>query len=165
MKKLWRMIVLTCCCLPLLVLGCTQQQPDTRAADERAIREADSAWSAASAAKDIDRWLSYLAPDASIFPPNSPTIAGSEAIRNSVVQGFASPGNMNSKTDKVEVSRGGDLGYASGTYEFTFNDAKGKPITDRGKYLTLWKKQSDGKWKAVVDMYNSDLPVTPPPSK
>ena len=82
-----------------------------------------------------------------------------------MVQGFASPGNMNSKTDKVEVSRGGDLGYASGTYEFTFNDAKGKPITDRGKYFTLWKKQSDGKWKAVVDMYNSDLPVTPPPSK
>ncbi len=162
MKRHWSMTVLTCCCLALLVLGCTQQQPDTRAADERAIREADSAWSAASAAKDIDHWLSYLAPDALIFPPNSPIITGLEAIRNLVVQGFASPGNMNSKTDKVEVSRGGDLGYAYGAYEYTFKYANGKPVTDHGKFLTVWKKQSDGKWKAVADMFSSDLPIAPP---
>jgi len=165
MKTHWSMTVLTCCCLTLLVPGCTQQRPDTRAADERAIREADSAWSAASGAKDLDRYLSYFAPDASIFPPNAPIIAGLESIRKAVAQYFATTGHMSSRTAKVEVSRGGDLGYASGTYEFTFNDAKGQPVTDRGKYLTVWKKQSDGKWKAVVDMYNSDLPITPPPSK
>lgn len=155
----------TCCFLGLLALGCTQQRPDTRVADERAIRAADSAWSAASAAKDIDHWLSYLAPDALIFPPNSPTITGLETIRNSVVQWFASPGNMNSKTDKVEVSRSGDLGYTYGVYEYTFKGADGETVTDRGKYLTVWKKQSDSKWKALVDIYNSDLPLTPPPSE
>jgi uncharacterized protein (TIGR02246 family) len=157
--------VFTFCCVALLVHGCTQQQPDTRVAEEQAIRGADSAWSAASAAKDVDRWLSYLAPDALIFPPNSPTITGLEAIRSSVVQGFASPGNMNSKTDMVEVSRSGDLGYTYGAYEYTFKSANGETETDRGKYLTVWKKQADGKWKALVDIYNSDLPLTPPSSK
>jgi ketosteroid isomerase-like protein len=144
MKTHLKMTMLTACCLALLVSACTQQHPDTRATDERAIRDADSAWSAASAAKDLDRYLFYFAPEASIF---------------------ATPGNMSSKTAKVDVSRGGDFGYSSGTYEYTFKDAKGKPVIDRGKYLTVWKKQPDGNWKAVADIYNSDLPVTPPPSK
>jgi uncharacterized protein (TIGR02246 family) len=161
MKTYWMMSVQTACCLALFLCGCQQQQPDTRAADERAIREADSAWSAASGAKDLDRYLSYFAPDASIFPSNAPIVTGSETIRKAAVQYFATPGHMSGRTAWVEVSRGGDLGYASGTYEFTFNDAKGKPVTDRGKYLTVWKKQSDGKWKAVADMYNSDLPAAP----
>ena len=34
-----------------------------------------------------------------------------------------------------------------------------KPVTDRGKYLTVFKKQAAGTWKAVEDMINSDLPA------
>jgi ketosteroid isomerase-like protein len=47
----------------------------------------------------------------------------------------------------------------SGTVEVTVNDAKGKPVTDRGKFVEIWKKQADGTWKCVVDMWNSDLPA------
>ncbi len=169
MKRHWSMTVLTCCCLALLSPSCNQKQqpaPDTRAADEATIREADSAWSAAEGARDLDRLLSYYAPDASVFPPNAPIVTGLEAIRKSLVQDFATPDwTLSWKTARVEVSRGSDLGYASGTYEFTSKDAKGNPVTDHGKYLTVWKKQADGKWKAVADMYSSDLPVTPRPSK
>ena len=62
------------------------------------------------------------------------------------------------QSTKVEVARAGDLGYSIGAYELTLNDAKGKPVKDRGKYATVWKKQADGSWKAVVDMFSSDLP-------
>ena len=166
MRTNCRFIVTTSCCLALLAASCTQQQPDTRAADERAIREADSTWSAAVAAKDLDRTLFYYAPDASYFAPNTPIITGLDAIRKICIEDFARPGYALSwKTAKVEVSRGGDLGYTFGTYEFTFNDANSKPVTDHGKYLLVWKKQSDGKWKAAADIFNSDLPTTPPPSK
>ena len=164
MRTHCKSIVITGCYLALLFAGCTQQ-PDTRAADERAIREADSAWSAAAAAKDLDGYMSYFAPDASSFRPNAPIATGLEAIRNAFVQPFATPGSISWKTTNVEVSRAGDLGYAFGTYEGASKDAKGQPVTHRGKYLSVWKKQPDGKWKAVADMYNSDLPVTPPPSK
>ena len=37
--------------------------------------------------------------------------------------------------------------WVSGTYELTMNDASGKPINDRGKYLEVWEKQTDGNWK------------------
>jgi ketosteroid isomerase-like protein len=47
----------------------------------------------------------------------------------------------------------------------TLNDPSGKPIADHGKYLEIWRKQGDGSWKCIVDMFNSDLPGTPPPTK
>jgi hypothetical protein len=59
----------------------------------------------------------------------------------------------------VEVSTAGDLGYTVGTYESTLQDEHGNPVTDRGKYVTVWKKQPDGKWKVVADIFNSDLPA------
>jgi len=42
-------------------------------------------------------------------------------------------------------------------------DASGKTISDKGKYLTVWKKEADGDWKVLVDTYNSDLPPIPSP--
>jgi ketosteroid isomerase-like protein len=54
------------------------------------------------------------------------------------------------------VSSAGDLGYTTGSYEVTVNDAKGNPVTSRGKVVVVWKKQPDGSWKAVLDIWNSD---------
>ena len=51
--------------------------------------------------------------------------------------------------------------YTSGTTEMNFKDASGKTNHDKGKYLTVWKKQADGSWKVLYDMFNSDLPTTP----
>jgi ketosteroid isomerase-like protein len=45
------------------------------------------------------------------------------------------------------------------------SDPSGKPINDRGKYLAVWKKQPDGTWKCVMDIWNSDLPASAPAEK
>ena len=135
-------------------------QPDTRAADERAIRETDMAWSKAAGAKDLDRMLTFFADDASELPPNAPMATGKEALRKVWSEYFATPGFAISwQPTKVDASRGGDLGYSMGTYELTTHDPTGKPVTDRGKYVTIWKKQADGTWKSVTDIFNSDLPA------
>jgi ketosteroid isomerase-like protein len=67
--------------------------------------------------------------------------------------------NYTWKPTKVEVAKSGDLGYLYGTYSMTMNDAQGKPVNDSGKILEVWKKQPDGKWKCVADIWNSDLPM------
>ncbi len=46
--------------------------------------------------------------------------------------------------------------YSVGTYSMTVSDRDKKPVTDKGKYVTVYKKQADGSWKAVHDMWNSD---------
>ena len=129
------------------------------AADESAIRELDAQWSKAAAANDPDATVSFYSDDATLLPPNAPVAVGKAAIRASWA-GLLAPGvSVTWQVNKVEVARAGDMAYLTGTYLVTMKDPEGKPVTDRGKLLEVWKKQADGKWKAIVDTYNSDLPL------
>src|ERR1043165_2989110 len=148
----------------LLLLSACQRQAtttlaDTRSADEATLRNLDTEWSKAAGAKDVDKTASYYSDDALVLPPNMPAINGKQGAR-AMWQGMFSVSGFGGgwKASKVEVARSGDLAYVTGTYELSETDAKGKPMTDKGKYLEVWKKQGDGTWKCVVDMFNSDLP-------
>jgi len=128
---------------------------------EQALREADAAWSKAAESKDLEKTVSYYSADAIVLPPNAPIAATKEAIRKIWQDMMASPGLVISwKATKVEVAKSGDLGFVSGTYELTMNDAGGKPVNDRGKYVEVWEKKADGKWKCGTDTWNSDLPAS-----
>jgi ketosteroid isomerase-like protein len=134
---------------------------DTKA--EQALREADAAWSKAAESKDLDKTVSYYSDDATVLPPNAPVATTKEAIRKVWQDMLATPGFVISwKATKVEVAKSGDLGFVSGTYEVTMNDASGKPVSEKGKYVEVWKKQADGKWKCGTDTWNSDLPASAP---
>jgi uncharacterized protein (TIGR02246 family) len=151
-----------------LMAGCasnpqTAAAPDTRAADEVAIRKLDAEWVKAGQAKSVDGWVSFYADDAVVLPPNEKMAASKEAIRKSIGDFLAMPGlSIHWAPVKVEVGRSGDLAYLYGAYEMTANDAKGKPISDKGKNVEIWKKQADGNWKCIVDTWNSDMPAEGP---
>lgn len=146
------------------VLAPAPPPPDTRAADERTLREADAAWSAAAAT--LEGFLSYYTDDTTFLPPHAPTTHGKEAARQALEPLYKLPAfSVKWKAAKVEVSRAGDLGYVHGTFEMTLNDPSGKPAGDTGKYVDVWKKQADGSWKCIVNMFNSDLPMAGPPAK
>lgn len=139
---------------------------DTRAADEAALRKLDDEWSKAAGAKDLEKTISYYSDDTLIMPSNSPVLQGKDAARAMWKSMFAVPGFGGGwKATRVEVAKSGDLGWTTGPYEITEIDASGKPMTDKGKYLAVWKKQADGSWKCVADMFNTDLPPAsaPPP--
>jgi uncharacterized protein (TIGR02246 family) len=133
---------------------------------EQALRDLDAQWSAAAAAKDVDKTVSFYSDDATVMPPNASAATTKEAIRKVWQDLLASPGLVMSwKTTKVEVAKSGDLACVSGTYEATINDPTAKPANDHGKYVEVWEKQSDGKWKCGTDIWNSDLPVAPAEKK
>jgi ketosteroid isomerase-like protein len=152
---------------PLFLSGCIALLSfafiGTASADakiEQALRDLDAQWSQAAGAKDVDKTVSYYSEGAIVMPPNAPSATTKEAIRTVWKDLLTSPGVAISwKTTKVEVAKSGDMAYSSGTYELTMNDASGKPVNDRGKYLVVWEKQADGKWKCGADTWNSDLPV------
>jgi ketosteroid isomerase-like protein len=133
---------------------------------EQALRDLDAQWSKAAGTKDVDKTVSYYSNDAIVMPPNAPAATTKEAIRKVWQDLLASLGLVVSwKATKVEVARSGDVGFVSGTYELTMNDASGKPLPDRGKYVEVWEKQADGKWKCGADIWNSDLPASAPLEK
>ena len=49
------------------------------------------------------------------------------------------------------MSPSGDMGYTWGHFEGHSKDANGNPVTTTGRYITIWRKQTDGSWKVVLD--------------
>ena len=131
----------------------TTSSADTKI--EQALRDLDAQWSAAAGAKDLDKTVSYYSNDATVMPPNASAARTKEAIRKVWQDLLASPGlSISWKATKVEVAKSGDLACLSGTYELTINDPSGKPVNDHGKYVEVWEKQADGKWKCGADIWS-----------
>ena len=131
------------------------------AADEAAIRRVDAGLVAALNTRDVDRWLSFFAPDAKMMPPGALPIEGKEAIRNFIGELLTIPDFFVAHhLQSVEVSRGGDLAWVSYSYELTVKDPSGKPVTEKGKDISIYRKQSDRSWKVVVDMWSGNQPST-----
>src|SRR3954462_1871 len=127
---------------------------------EQAIRDCDTQMSDAAVAKDFEKIVSYYSDDAIVLPPNSAALTTKDAIRETWKEMVASPDlKVSWNTTRVEVSKTGDMAYATGTYELAMNDKSGKPMKDSGKYLEVWQKQKDGTWQCGADMWNSDLPL------
>ena len=151
----------------LIAVGCSQAPtpapapPDTRAADVKAVEDLEAAWAKDAATKDGDKWAGYFSEDGSGLYPGSPTINGKAALKNSMAPYFSDPNfALTFAATRTVASKGGDMVYSQGTYELTITNKKTKkPMTDKGKFLTVFMKQSDGSWKAVSDTFNSDSPM------
>ncbi|HEY4273395.1 MAG TPA: DUF4440 domain-containing protein [Candidatus Udaeobacter sp.] len=143
--------------------GSPSEKPGVNQSVERILRDLDAQWAKAAAAKDVEQTIGYYSDDAIVLPPNATSAATKESVRNVWKDMLASPGlAITWKPTKVQLAKSGDMGWVSGTYELTMNDASGKPVNDRGKYLEVWEKQTDGNWKCRADMWNSDLAVSAP---
>lgn len=155
--------IVSLCLFSALLLqssACQTQPPppaDNRAADEAAIRALEEEWWKSGVAKDVEKFVSYYAPDASVYPPNAALTRGREEIRKLFAGMMSSPGfAIQGRSLKAEAARSGDLAWETGTFELTMNDAKSKPTTSSGKYVVVWRKQPNGEWKAVADIFNTD---------
>ena len=146
MKKIWLLAVV------VLVAVSTWAQ---RSADEKAIRELDTAWTKAAQDKNVDKAVSYYADDAMMMPPGAP-IATTAEQRRAAWQNLLSDPNMtiNFGPTKLEVAKGGDMAYDVGWTEVKTTKA-GETTTERGKYIVVWKK-INGQWKVVADTFNQD---------
>ena len=133
--------------------------PDTRAADEAAIRALDAKWVKDIASKDLAQATSYYADTAEMFTPNTPAASGKDAVQKLCAGMLGMPGfALTFAPAKIQVARSGDLAYETGEYEMTLNDKKGKPQNVKGKYVVVWGKQSDGNWKVLVDAPTTTTP-------
>ncbi|MGC2627488.1 MAG: DUF4440 domain-containing protein [Candidatus Udaeobacter sp.] len=130
---------------------------------EQLLRGLDGDWAKTAAGKDVEQTIAFYSDDAIVFAPNATSVATKDAIRNRWKDMFASPGFVITwQPTRVKVGKSGEMAWVSGTYESTMNDASGKPMNDRGKYLEVWEKQTDGNWKCAADMWNSNLAASAP---
>lgn len=95
--------------------------------------------------------------DASLLPPNYPMLHGHANLRT-FFQNWVNSGQMTLTTEPLQYDAAGDLGYSFGRYVLTIALPNGTIIRDQGKYMDVARRQTDGSWKYVADMFNSDQP-------
>ncbi len=128
------------------------------AADLAAIRSTDSAFAAAANAGDAEKIAEVYADDGALLAPNLPPQKGRDAVK-AFWGGFLDAYTVRFEVASDTIEGRGDLAYNQGRYRFTaVPKAKGVPgVADEGKFLEILKKQPDGSWKYVLDMYSSNL--------
>jgi uncharacterized protein (TIGR02246 family) len=133
-------------------------------ADVSAIQSNEDQWNQDFAAKDADKLVAHYSPDAVLMVPGTAPASGTDAIRNSLKPMLADPAlSLQFKASQVDVASSGDLAYTRGTYTLTMTDPQTKQVMhDHGSYVTDYRKQPDGSWKAVADIVMSEVPPPAP---
>ena len=144
----------------LLGAGCSSPsgQPNSGIPDDSAknqLLQADLAFSQLSASHGQQyAYMQYMADQGVLLRPHH------DPMKESMVRLFiqmmdTSKSSMTWRPTDAEVSSSGDLGYTYGVYSYRTRDS-----LFQGTYVTVWKKDPDGKWKAVLDSGNPGLAPT-----
>lgn len=104
-------------------------------------------------------WANY-ADDAVVMPAGNATMSGKSAVTQGMAAMMSQISIANPKFTTTDVVVSGDVAVESGTYEMTITPKGGKPINDKGRYITVWKRQADGSWKIIRDINNSQTAPT-----
>ncbi|MDH5203197.1 MAG: SgcJ/EcaC family oxidoreductase [Nitrospirota bacterium] len=131
--------------------------------DVAAIKASTEAYVQAVKSEDFTAFAALYTEDAVLMPPNQPIVQGREAI---LTWAEAFPPLTEFSLSAVEIDGRGDLAFVRGTYSMTIAlEGAPEPIQDTGKYIEIRRKQEDGSWLIARDIFNSDLPLPPPPEK
>lgn len=106
--------------------------------------------------QDMDAMVEdYYADDAVFMPPRQAEVRGRDALleywRARPDEGLI---ELELEPDRIETS--GELAYEVGHYTSILRPRHGALLQDYGKYLTVYRRQADGSWKAVADTFNTD---------
>ncbi len=126
---------------------------------EAAVRKLLQDWAFACNTRHLEDLVGIYASDAILLRPNHPTVRGTAAIREFFVTALDA-GFCDAELDPVRVEVFGDIAYEAGRCKALIPVAVSKRREERGKYLTLCARQSNGEWKIVADCWSSDLALS-----
>lgn len=124
-------------------------------AEGQVLMDLSREWSAKAATAPVDDWIDFWADDAVVMPPGLPPVRGKAAIRQYVEAAGKLPGfQIRWEPESVVVSESGDLAHMIERNVTTVHDSHGNPVTTYGKVVTVWRREAEGPWRNVVDMWN-----------
>ncbi|HUZ60563.1 MAG TPA: hypothetical protein VMU83_17460 [Hanamia sp.] len=100
-------------------------------------------------------FLQYIDNEGVLLRPDHLPIIGADAIDYiSILSDTAY--KLSWRPMHAVIAKSGDIGYSYGTYQLKINDT-----TLTGTYVNIWKKESDGEWKFVLNSNNPGLSHEP----
>lgn len=136
----------------ILLLLTTCGRPVSPEQVEAEIRQTEAAFNQLAEERGLKAAFSHFAADEGALIRGKQLIEGKSAI----TAYFDRPTGMEDvrltwAPDRIIVSEAGDMAYSFGKYQFSARDTSGQLFSDEGIFRTLWKKQSDGSWRYLVD--------------
>lgn len=130
-------------------------------ADLKSIDNVRDAHVAALNAGDAQTWAAQFTADAVQMPPHAPANCGRSKIA-SWSQAFLDQFRVDFALAATEVRILGDWAFECGNYTIGLTSNAGGPqLQDAGKYVTIYQREAEEKWRMARDIWNSD---NPPPS-
>ena len=146
--------------LAVLATGCDKQAATDVDSVKAAIKADEKAWNEQFHAKprDQEALVAHYADDGYFVAPGVKAADGLTAIRSAYAMGLNDPAfDISFSSDKIDIAGSGDLAYARGHFTEKYTDQKsGKVMSNSGSYITVYRKQQDGGWKAVEDFAVAD---------
>ena len=122
---------------------------------EQAIARLSTAVTRAFNRGDVKACAASYAEDAIMFLPDRAPIKGRDAIE-AVLLEFSMAGMKLAPIEPIQIRSSGDIGYCAGTYQFETDRKNERAAQENGKFVTVFMRQADGSWKAVLDSLMSD---------
>lgn len=151
----------------VITVACSKAEPPPKTdfSDEAAgaIARNNEAFIEAAKAGDAARLVdAYYADDAIVLPPDAPPVEGKAKIRE-FWDGMMKQGTIvDLKLQTQRIVSSGSIATEVGLLEEVVRMGE-KDVTIRGKYAVTYRRQSDGTWRAAVDIFSVEPP--PPPAK
>lgn len=123
---------------------------------EAAVRRITQEWVLACNTKHLDDLLDLYVADAMVMRSNYPAVRGAAAVREFFF-GALDAGLGEVEVEPIRVEVAGDMAYEAGRCKALVPGAAGKRREERGKYLWVLARQSNGEWKIASDCWSSDL--------
>jgi ketosteroid isomerase-like protein len=142
-----------------VTIGCAGTDLEAELA---ALRSADSLGQAKIMDGNAQGLMAVFADDAINYPPGGP-IEGGETIELGFKDRLGVPGfgARYLEPTRIVLAGSGDLGYTVATEELTSHDEDGQPVTVESRRLTVWKKQPNGRWQIIENIWNYGEPFPP----
>ena len=140
--------------LIFIIMNASCSDNVTQAEREKAkqeILQAEKDFAELCRKEGIRKAFTSFTDDNAILMSNDSLIRGKEEIMRHYLNPIFDDASLVWSPDFVDAGSSGDLGYTYGKYIFSIPDSVGNIKEQRGIFHTVWKKQTDGKWKFVWD--------------
>ena len=140
--------------------GCGSGATIETESDLASLRLAANTYHQAASEKDRAAVVALYDENALMVPPNADLVEKLEGVQSYRFGFLETPGvELQFEILRAEISTSGDIGWTLSIGDITINNPEGPPGRDIIRDFHTWKKQADGSWKVVVDMWNSELPT------